>query len=321
MGVTTLNISVSGIDQVLVNFNVIRIKRSTTGIGGTYSLLTAAAPAPATLTAPTAGNYDVVGKTLQFLIDQNPQVDLIFADPPSPPVIGNPLTAAQAATQVNDAVGQTVAFDDSGTMRLTSTNTGLASKVEIVGGGAAAEFGWVAGDRDIGEEAHIALVSGQGLYTFTDADGDASYYYVAQFYNTTNYLTSADSAPFQGDAGTVVDASRLSLAKVDLIDGRGVALPDQSITFYGQDPFLDVEGYQLTLTRRPITVVTDNTGHAEVSLVKGSRWKVIFEGTSFIREFTVPDSSSFDLLSLLGSAPDPFKIVEVQFPPAIRRTL
>ncbi len=317
----TLTINVGNIEAALASFDVIKVKRSIAGIGGPYVDITDNTPQPGELVAPLPGNYDVVSKTLQLLVDQDPQVNVLFTDPPAPPIIGNPLTAAQAATQINDAVGQVVAFDDAGTLRLTSTNTGLASRIEIVGGGAAAEFGWVAGDRDVGEEAHIQLVAGQSLYSFTDNDGEASYYYVAQFLNTSNGLTSAESTPFQGAAGTVVDPSNLSVAKVDLIDGRGLALPEQEITFYGQDLSFEVGGYQLALTRKPITIVTDNTGHAEVPLVIGSRWKVIFEGTSFIREFTVPDAASFDLLTLLGAAPDPFRIVEVQFPPALRRTL
>jgi len=312
----TLTINVGNIEAALASYDVIKIKRSTTGYAGVYSDITAVTPQAATLTAPAAGNYDVAGKTLQFIIDQQAQVDHIFAGVP-----GTPLTAAQVADQLNTAFGTTVAYDDAGTLVFISATTGTASRVEIVGGGAAADFGWSGGERDIGEAAHIQLVAGQSLYSFTDHDGESSYYYKAQFLNTSNNLTSAESTPFQGDAGTVVGSDKLAVAKVDLIDGRGLALPEQEITFYGVDQQLQVEGFKLTLNRKPITIITDNTGHAEVPLVKGSKWKVVFEGTSFIREFTVPDEPSFDLLSLLGAAPDPFKIVEVQFPAAIRRTL
>jgi len=317
----TLTINVGNIESALASFNVIKLKRSTTGVAGVYKEITALTPVAAELVAPSAGNYDVVSKTLQFVIDRDPQINLIFVDPPVPAAPGAPLTAQQVADQINSAVGDTVAYDDAGTLRLTSNDTGLASQVKIVGGGAAVEFGWVAGDRDVGEEAHIQLVAGQSLYSFTDDDGESTYYYVAQYLNTANNLESAPSAPFQGDAGTVVDPANLSVAKVDLIDGRGVALPEQEITFYGVDQSFAVDGFQIALTRRPITIVTDTTGHAETPLVIGTRWKVIFEGTSFIREFVVPDAPDFDLLSLLGAAPDPFKIVETQFPAALRRTL
>ena len=312
----TLTVNVGNIESALASYDVIKIKRSITGYAGVYEDITAVTPQAATLTAPTAGNYDVAGKTLQLIIDQAAQVDHIFAGVP-----GTPLTAAQVADQLNTALGQTVAYDLSGTLQFISATTGTASVVHIVGGGAAADFGWAGGERDIGEEAHIQLVAGQSLYSFTDHDGQSEYYYKAQFLNTSNNLTSAESSPFQGDAGTVVGSDKLAVATVDLIDGRGIALPDQEITFYGADQQLQVESFKLTLTRQPITIVTDNSGHAEVPLIKGSKWKVVFEGTSFIREFTVPDAATFDLLALLGSAPDPFKIVEVQFPPAIRRTL
>jgi len=309
----TLSINVSNIASAMASFNVIKIKRSIAGIGGPYTDITAITPQPAKLLPPLPSPYNVVSKTLQIIRDSQPQVNIIFTGT-------DPLSAAQLVPQLNTALGAVVAAEVLGQLELTSTLVGTASKLKIVGGGAAAEFGWAANTKDIGEEAHIQLVAEQTLYSFTDNDGESSYYYKATFLNTTNLLTSSDSDPFQGDAGTLVSASNLAVAKVDLIDGRGIALPDQEITFYSVNESFSIEGFQITLTRRPITIVTSTSGHAEVPLVKGTRWKVIFEGTSFVREFVVPDAD-FDLLALLAAAPDPFKIVELQFPAAPRRTI
>jgi len=309
----TLSINVSNIASAMASFNVIKIKRSIAGIGGPYTDITAITPQPAKLLPPLPSPYNVVSKTLQIIRDSQPQVNIIFTGT-------DPLSAAQLVPQLNTALGAVVAAEVLGQLELTSTLVGTASKLKIVGGGAAAEFGWAANTKDIGEEAHIQLVAEQTLYSFTDNDGESSYYYKATFLNTTNLLTSSDSDPFQGDAGTLVSASNLAVAKVDLIDGRGIALPDQEITFYSVNESFSVEGFQIALTRRPITIVTSTSGHAEVPLVKGTRWKVIFEGTSFVREFVVPDAD-FDLLALLAAAPDPFKIVELQFPAAPRRTI
>jgi len=310
----TLSINVSNIASAMASFNVIKIKRSISGIGGPYVDITALTPQPAKLLPTIPSPYNVSAKTLQMILDSYPQVNMIFTGT-------DPLSAAQLVSQFNTALGHTVAAEVGGELVLTSETVGTASKLTIVGGMAAAEFGWVAGTKDIGEEAHIQLVAEQNLYSFTDNDGESSYYYKAQFLNTSNNLTSADSDPFQGDAGTLVSASNLAVAKVDLIDGRGLALPDQEITFYGVNEAFAIEGFQIALTRRPITIVTNNSGHAEVPLVKGTKWKVVFEGTSFVREFVVPNASTFDLLALLATAPDPFKIVEVQFPAAPRRTI
>lgn len=314
MPATTLSISVTGIDQVLVSFDVIRVKRSTDGENGTYSLLTANAPASATLLAPTTGNYDVPGKTLQVIIDRDSQVDILFAG------LGD-LTTAQVVDQINTALGDTIASDDANAVRLTSTEDGTFSRVEIVGGSAAAEFGWSAGDRDIGEDAHVTLQAGVSSYSYVDQDGEPGYFYKAQFYNTGSGLESTDSSPFEGDVATLVSASNLSTVVVDLVDGRGIAAPDQVVTFYPMHELLEVEGYQVALTRAPITVTTNNSGHAELSLVRGSRWRVSFEGTSIIRDITIPDAPETDLLAALSAAPDPFDIRTLLINPALRRTI
>lgn len=309
-----LTISVPDLPSVMSSFDVIRVKRSVDGEEGQYELLTALTPQAASILAGLSENYAVAGKTFELKVD--------FGDASTVDFVGTaPLDADGVATQINDALGGAVAVDSLGFLELVSPTTGTGSKVKIVGGTALGDLGFTAGDEDYGEDAHIPLQSGMSLYDYTDSSGEGSYYYKAQFYNTATGLSSVDSSPFKGEPGTVVGIENLSIAKVDLIDGRGVALPDQEITFYGMDQQLQVDGFKMTLTRKPITIVTDNSGHAEVSLVRGSKWKVVFEGTSFIREFVVPGTDDFDLLSVLGSAPDPFNVSEPQFPPAIRRTL
>lgn len=309
-----LSINVPNIATVLASFNVIKIKRSTTGINGTYSDITAITPQAAVLQPPNPSPYAVVSKTLQMIRDSHPQVSIIFTGI-------DPLSAAQLVPQFNAALGVVVASEVGGQLVLTSTITGTASKLTIVGGMAAPVFGWADGTKVIGKDAHITLSSGQTYYSYTDNDGEGSDFYKAQYLNTSSNLTSVESPAFQGAAGTVIDVSNLSVAKVDLIDGRGFALPDQEVTFYGVNEVFGVEEYKIALTRKPITITTDNAGHAEVPLVIGSKWKVVFEGTSYIREFVVPDAVDFDLLSLLATSPDPFKITELQFPAAPRRTI
>jgi len=314
MGVTQLTITVTDVASVMASFDVIRIKRSVTGIEGVYGLITANTPQPAHLQPPTAGPWAVVSKTLKLQLDSFPEVSVIFTGT-------NPLSAAAVAPQINAAVGATIATEVAGVLHLTSTVTGTKSKLKITGGAAAADFGWVVPSRDIGEDAHIQLISGQGIYSYQDDDGEPGYYYRAQFYNTVNFLESQDSQPFQGAASTMLTADKLSKALVKLVDGAGVAVPDQEITFYTiHEPFT-VEGFQVALARKPITIKTDNAGQAEVVLVRGLKVKVVFEGTSVIREIQVPNTPEFDLLHELGAAPDPFRVVEVNFPAAPRRTV
>ena len=314
MATTRLTISVTNIADIMASFNAIRIKRSTTGISGTYDLLTANAPEHAALLAPTAGNYDVVGKTLKLQIDQNDEVDVLFTG------IGI-LTVPQVVSQINVALGATIASDSSNHLLLTSVLTGTISKIIVVGGDAITAFGWTAGKKALGKESHITLQTGVSVYSFLDNDGGSDYYYRAQYYNTATLLSSADSEPFEGDVGTLVTADQLCRIKVDLVDGRGVAIPNQEITFYPQHEPLEVEGFQVALNRAPITVKTDNAGHAEVSLVRGLHVRVVFEGTSIIRDIDIPDAAEANLLHQMSLAPDPYSITEMPFPPAPRRTL
>ena len=314
MGAVNLTISVAGVDQVLLSFNVIRIKRSKNGVDGDYNLITDDTPQPAELVAPTPGNYAVDAKYIHFFIDSNPKTTVLFTGT-------NPLTAAQCADQINNEFGDTIAFDDSGILRITSTTNGTGSKVEIESGGAVPLFGWVDGDKDNGEDAHIAMIAGQPTYTFVDKDGDSEFYYKAQFYHTSNGLESNDSAPFQGATSTLVSAENLSRVKVDLVDGGGVAVEGQEITFYPQHEPLEVEGFQVALQRAPITIKTDNSGHAEVSLVRNLKVKVVFEGTSIIRDITIPDAAETNLLQELATVADPYDIATPRFPWAIRRTI
>jgi hypothetical protein len=311
-----LTISVPDVSTVLQTFSHIRVKRSTGAIDDPYALITANSPAAGTLLAPTGGNYDVEGKTLSFKIDGQSQVDVLFTGSLAP------LTTAEVVDQINTEVGEVVASDDNDALRMTSTQTGTGSSVEIIGGSAAAEFGWSGGERDIGEDANIPLIEGQSLYNYTDQDGVGDYFYVVHYYNQVSNLSSADSDPFQGEPGTVVDATTLSIGKVSLITGSGKAVEGQSITFYSVYELLEVGGVVAGVQRKPIgTIVTDAAGKAEIPLLKGLRIKVAFDGTSIIREFVVPDTDEFDVMTVIGSSPDQFDIQEVDFGLALRRTL
>lgn len=309
-----INVNVRDPGTVLTSFNVIRVKRSTTGIDGDYDYLTAASAAPATLKASVIELYDVAGKTLKLIRDSHPTLDIVFSGLA-------PLTATQTASQINATVGHNIATVEDNAVRLTSTITGTASKLEIAGGSAAPSFGWDTGDRDIGEEVYLPILADQALYEFVDDDGLAGHYYKVNYYNTSNALSSNDSSPFLGSVTTLVGSDKLSLATLDLVDARGVAVPDQEVTFYSVHDPLVVDGFQVALVREPITIKTDNAGHAEIPLVRGLRVKVVFEGTNLIRDITVPDQNSFDLLAVMGTAPDPYGVVTPNFPYAIRRSV
>jgi hypothetical protein len=313
--VINLDIFVSDIVAALASYDVIRVERSVSGDTGPWAELTRPPPADsATLLGTATGPFSVNGLTLSFLLDSLPQFDVTFTGV-------NPLTTAQVNAEIDAAVGAAIASDDANAVRLTSTLLGGASKLEIVGGSAATLLGFTPGDRDIGEEAYIPLVSGQSVYDFNDNDGVGGYFYRVRFYHTVTGLLSLPSAPFEGSAGTQISSAGLSLGSIDLVDPSGVARAGQVISFFSIHQPLTVENFAVAVGHAPVRVTTDNSGHAEVSLVRGLRVRVVFEGTSLIRDIEVPDAATFDILGLVGVAPDIFDIEEQALPAAPRRTI
>ena len=310
-----LSIFTGDITQVLASFDVMRVERSVTDEVGPYTELTAAVAQAATLLGSVAGSFNVVGKTIEIKVDNNATVLVTFTGT-------DPLTTTQVIDQINTALGASIATDESGQVRLTSTVTGTASKMQVVSGTSLVDFGFTAGDRDIGEEPYTTLVAGTEVYPFTDNDGQAGYFYRAWFFNTTNNQESPKSAPFEGVPGTQVTSGQLSLATVDLVDLTGTALANRKVSLYPVAQSLIVEGFGVDFARAGITIETDNSGHAETNLIRGSRVKVVFEGTNYIRTIDVPDQSTFDLLSAVAAVDDEFsKAVILNLPAAPRRTL
>lgn len=311
----TLSIFAGDIAAVLLSFDVIRVERSITDEAGPYTELTAAVATAATLLGSETGSFNVTGLTFEVKVNNDSSVVVTFTGT-------NPLTPAQVVSQINAALGASIASEESSKIRLTSSTTGTASKLEVIDGTTLAELGFSIGDRDVGEDAYIDLVPGTENYTFIDNDGAEGYFYRTWFFNTTNSQESPRSLPFEGVPGTQVSAGTLSLATIDLVDISGRALPDRSISIYPVAIPLTVEGRAIDLGRDGVTITTDNSGHAEVNLIRGSRVKVVFNGTSFIRTIDVPDQSTFSLLDAISTVDDQFSTAVVpQLPAAPRRTL
>jgi hypothetical protein len=309
---TTIKIFVDDIAAILASYDVIRVRKGPSE-SGPWTELTAAAAAAALLTGTENSPFDVANQLFQFQVDRGAQQDVTFSGT-------NPMSIALIVDQINAAVAG-LASDDGGKLALESLTSGTLSRLDIIGGASLTELGFTAGDVDIGEEAYETLQTGISNYTFIDRDGVSGEYYQAAFHNTSNGQTSAWSEPFLGEPGTAVDASRLSVGSVDLIGADGVAKPDQRITFFPMYDPLEVDGFQVALVREPLTIITNNSGHAEITLVRGLRVKVVFEGTNYIRDITIPDAATFNIQTLMAVAPDPFNPHTPNYPTAPRRTI
>jgi len=309
---TTLKLFVDDIASVMASYDVMRIRKSDSETGP-WTELTAATAQKASLLGTEDSPFSVSGQTLQLQLNRGLPENIVFSGI-------DPLSVDSVAAQIN-AVFTGLAEDSLGKLLLETDLDGTTARIDILTGSAAAVLGFVEGDYDVGEEPYVTLVLGQNEYYFYDRDGISGQYYQAAFYHQATGLTSQWSAVFQGEPGTVIDSSNLSIGSIDLVDGRGVSKAEQRITFYPLWQPLEIGGYQVAMARDPITIETNNSGHAEVALVRGLKVKAVFEETSFIREFTVPDAPTFNILEVMGASPDPFNPAEIEYPTAPRRTL
>lgn len=315
----TLTIVVDDPDGVLTSFDAIKVERSISGPSGPFTDLTKDSPAEAgRLLGSVVGlSFSIVGQILQLIVDEDPQVDVQFTGT-------NPLTISQVITQLNTALGDTIATNESNQLALISTLLGTQSKIEIVGGSAMATLGFTAGQRDIGRDVHIPIVSGQTSYTYVDEDGHVGYHYRTRYRDTVGDTESSPGAVFQAGPVSPLAGSNLCLVSIDLVDASGIADADRRIVFYPISPALESTtppNIGVALGRKPIVMTTNESGHGEVNLVRGLQVRVVFEGTSLIREITIPDAATLDLLAAIATAPDIYNVAEQQLPAAPRRTI
>lgn len=305
MQLISLDIHVDRLGDVLAIFDRIEIHRSTTGSGGPFTEITAPAATAAQVDGTVAGPFNLNGLTLDLTVD-GVAVPVTFAGI-------DPFDLASVISQINSVVSGVAGEvpTDTDMLRLTSTITGTGSAVLVAAGAAATVLG-LSTTQVNGLGSRITLASGTTDYQFLDLDGADSYFYTTRYSSTTSATVSAFSEPRQGSAGVVAPASELVRAELSLLDGAGKPVVGRCVRFILQNSqAVDTTNYfAIPGVDANVLVVTTESGFASIDLLKGGQYRMIIEGTSFIREFVVPDTGPFDVLALAGTSPDPFDIVQ-----------
>lgn len=305
MALVSIDIFVDRLGDVLSVFDRVEVHRSTAGLGGPFVEITGASAASAIIDGTVTGTWNLDGLTLDISVDLAAAQSVVF--------VGNGLSLASVISQINAVVAGLASEipTDTDLLRLTSPSTGTGSAIVVTASAAATALG-LPSTKDNGLAARIALVSPTANYKFIDLDGDQTYYYQTRYSSTLTNTVSTFSVPRQGSADTVIPSGQLSLAKVWLITGDGKPVVGRCIVFHpqqvkqvtGEDYFL-IPGFD-----GRVVVATNEQGFAQIPLIRGGTYRVLFEGTSYMREVVVPDLSEFDLLPLLGTLPDPFDIAQ-----------
>tara|TARA_B100000242_G_scaffold294072_1_gene274557 strand:- start:1025 stop:1900 length:876 start_codon:yes stop_codon:yes gene_type:complete len=65
----------------------------------------------------------------------------------------------------------------------------------------------------------------------------------------------------------------------------------------------------MSVVERETSHKSNSAGRVEFDAVRGMKLRISFETTTFVREITVPDAATANLLTLMGAATDPFVVV------------
>jgi hypothetical protein len=314
VAVIKVKITVPELANVLSLFDRIEVQRSVAGpptfgdAAFTTGLTATAAAFSGTEEGPFIG---LQGQSLQLKVDEGTVQTVTFT-------AANPVSLSNVITEFNGVIVGAIASDDAGKLKITSSELGTDSVLEIIGGTAVVTLGFTVAQKSTGLDPHVTLLPGVSEYTYDDQSGLATNYYRTRYKNSISSNVSSYSDWIQGSSGAAIDGSLLAVGTVKLADIDGTAIIGGKVTVVNVFSPLISGGF--FIAGRSKTVETDATGQAQITLVRGAEIDVIIEGTSVIRRIVVPNVSPFDLLDPLLQTDDPFGIQTPDLPAAVRRS-
>lgn len=314
MAVIKIKIFVPEIANVLTLFDQIEVQRSEAGSPFTDAKdITAAAATKAVLVGTVEGPFaGLNGADIKMKVDEGPEQTYTFTS-------ANPISITNVVGELTGSITGMTPSEDGGKLKLESDELGTDSVLELTGGSALAILGFTTGQKDNGEDPHIALLTAVSDYEYDDQSGAASYWYRTRFSNSISGNVSSYSDWVQGSIGAAIDASFLIVGKIKLADVDGTALVGAKVTIVNVFNPLEQDGY--FIAGRSKQIETDGTGQAETTLIHDQIVDVIIEGTSFIRRIKVPNTGTeFDLMDSSLVQDDPFDIQVPDLPAAVRRS-
>jgi hypothetical protein len=309
--VVQLTILVGNVDDLIgLDYSHIEVYQSTDQ-GNSFQEITASlAQAAVKDSTPAQTMFQMGGKLLKLKIDGGAEQSISFSD-----LI--PLwTPTQVVNRINEVVPGLASVQSVTTVRLTSPTTGRASSVEITYTDALDLFS--ATGIVYGKAARVALVGGTLLYTFPDVAGKETDRYKWRFSANGVAPFSDFSEVVSGSVAPTMPAGNLAVAMAQFFDSGGQ--PKKVRVLVGMDSNPQQSGSAFIVQGPSKVVDSDNNGFLQMTLVRGSRCRVAIEGSTYVREFIVPDVASFDLMSVMAMSPDPFTVQQVP-PQLIRRSL
>lgn len=308
--IVQLSITVANV-SALVSLGYTRIEVwASTDQGNSYQEVTSSVVGAAKLLSSAAQTtFNMGGKLLKLSINGASEVSILFAATPVQ------WTPTQVVNRINEVVPGLASLDGA-KVKMTSPTTGRVSSLEVTYNDAG-DLGLPTGTKSYGTDARPTLTLGQLIYTYTDVAGRDDNRYKWRFSaNGVNPISDfsvrvfGSAPPLSGVPISVATALFVGL------DGK---VQKRRIVVVSDRPPSVISGAAVG-NELPVVVDSDDLGFLQIPLVQGAVVRVAIEGTTYVREFTVPTTPSFDLLAVMAAAPDPFTI-QVPAPFLIRRNI
>lgn len=288
----------------------------TTDMGNTFQEITSSSILPASLTSePASTQFQMGGHLLKFSLNGNTENSINFSS------INMFWTPTQVASTINDVVPGVASVVNNSVVLTSPTNVvnGRANTILITYNDAT-DLGFVAGQKGIGTDARLTLVTNTVIYSYVDLAGQAAYQYKWRFSNNgINPISPFTDPVFPTPSPVSVP---LSIGTMYFVGLNGT--PQQrTITIVTDFTPLSVASNGINFSvgnDLPLTYTSDINGFLQVPLAQGAKVRIGLEGTAYVREFIVPSTSTFDIATVMSSAVDPFTI-QVPTPLLTRRIL
>lgn len=285
-----------------------------TGIYEDYHAITApTAVAAKEYSLGAATKFNMGGRLLVFKQNNGDDISVSFSS------LVTQWTASQVVTRINQVLASAASVETIAGKEyvvLTSPTTGRASSIEIVYSDSP-NLGFTAGTVVYGTDAHISLVNTTLLYQYTDAAGSKDYRYKWRFSANGSSPVSEFSSYISG-SDPPLSGVGISFGTALFIDITGKPMKAKVMVASDRNPSA-LGGYTVG-ANTTLSFEADVDGFLAIPLVKGTVVRVGIDNTSLVREITVPDEDSFDLLSALATATDPYTVA-IPTPFLTRRSL
>jgi hypothetical protein len=289
--------------RLLAGYSTIEVQ-SSDDESATWRAMTGPVATAPKLTSSTSTLFFVSGLIVVFEAD-GVEYTITFSS------IAPYLSATQVASEFNEALpGVASALDNK--VILTGPTTGSYKVLKIVSVTTSA-LGFAAGQTAYGMDTNIPIAPSTYVYYYLDPLGVPERRYRWRFSNN-GIIPISGFMPWVTGKQQLVGAE-ISIGTARLASGTGMSRSSSlfvyNISTYNQG-FLVVDGGQ--------KFSSDSQGFVFVPLMRGARVKIAIEGTTIVREITVPNTTTFDIMQAVVDAPDEFTI-QTTAPLLTRRSL